>query len=161
MPFLTPFLRYNRPMRAIVQRVKYAKCHIDAKVYSEIKQGFLVLVGFKDSDNGSEIVKVAKKVAKLRVFADEEGKMNKDLKSVNGAILSISQFTLYGDCAKGNRPSFIAAKEPVAASAMYDAFNAELRTYGIEVQTGIFQSDMQIESVNDGPVTIIIDSDAL
>ena len=148
-------------MRAIVQRVKYAKCHIDGKVHSTINQGFLVLVGFKDSDGDNEIIKVAKKVANLRVFSDEEGKMNKDLKSVSGEILSISQFTLYGDCAKGNRPSFIAAKEPVEASAMYDAFNAELKTYGIEVKTGIFQSDMQIESVNDGPVTIIIDSDTL
>ncbi len=154
-------MRYNRPMRAIVQRVKYAKCHIGGEVYSEIQQGFLVLVGFKDSDSDIEIAKVAKKVAKLRVFSDEEGKMNKDLESISGEILSISQFTLYGDCAKGNRPSFIEAKEPTLASTMYDSFNKELRTYGIEVKTGIFQSDMQIESVNDGPVTIIIDSDTL
>lgn len=148
-------------MRVVVQRVKYCRCHIDGKVYSEIDQGFLVLVGIKDSDSELEVAKVAKKVSGLRVFEDDEGKMNLDLKTVGGKVMSISQFTLYADCAKGNRPSFIKAMRPKRANELYMYFNTLLKEAGLEVECGIFQSDMKVELVNDGPVTIIIDSEEL
>lgn len=148
-------------MRVIVQRVKYAKCHIDNQISGEINQGFMCLVGIKDDDTKADIEKVAKKLIGLRIFDDEDGKMNLDLKNVNGKILSISQFTLYADCKKGNRPSFIMAKKPREASELYDYFNELLRNANIEVETGIFGADMKIELVNDGPVTIILDTKEL
>ncbi len=148
-------------MRVVIQRVKYAKCHIDKKVYSEIDKGFMILVGIKDDDTKKEVEKVAKKVSSLRVFEDEEGKMNLDLKAVSGSILSISQFTLYADVKKGNRPSFIKAMKPPVASDLYDYFNKLLEESGFIVKTGIFGADMQIEMINDGPVTIIIDTEDL
>lgn len=148
-------------MRIIIQRVKYAKCIIDEVIHSEIQDGFMILVGIKEGDEKADIEKVAKKVAKMRIFTDENDKMNLDLDSINGKILSISQFTLYADCAKGNRPSFSLAMKPPMASDLYDYFNDCLRGYGIEVQTGIFGADMKIEMINDGPVTIFIDSEDL
>ncbi len=148
-------------MRVVVQRVNYAKCHIDGKVYSEINKGFMILVGIKDSDSEKEVEKVAKKVIGLRIFEDEGGKMNLDLNKVNGSVLSISQFTLYADCKKGNRPSFTKAKSAQEADRLYRYFNKLLSDGGLEVKAGIFQSYMQIEIVNDGPVTIIIDSEEL
>lgn len=148
-------------MRVIIQRVKYAKCIIDGAIHSEIEDGFMVLVGIKEGDTKSEIEHVAKKVAKMRVFTDENDKMNLDLAAINGKVLSISQFTLYADCAKGNRPSFSMAMKPPMASDLYDYFNECLRTYDLDVKTGIFGADMKIDMVNDGPVTIFIDSDDL
>jgi D-tyrosyl-tRNA(Tyr) deacylase len=144
-------------MRVVVQRVKNASCVIDGKLYSQIDTGYLLLVGFTHTDGLKEIKYLAKKIANLRVFEDENGKMNLSLKAVNGKILSISQFTLYADTKDGNRPAFIKAMNPVEASKLYDLFNEELRTYDIEVLTGQFGADMKINLLNDGPVTIIYD----
>lgn len=144
-------------MRVVVQRVKRASCTIDGSIYSKIKEGYLLLVGFTHTDTMKEVKYLAKKIAGLRVFEDENGKMNLSLKAIGGKILSISQFTLYADTKDGNRPAFINAMNPSDASKLYDAFNEELRTYDIEVYTGIFGADMKIDLLNDGPVTIIYD----
>lgn len=144
-------------MRVVVQRVTKASCTINGKVYSKIDKGYLLLVGFTHTDSMKEVKYLAKKIANLRVFEDENQKMNLSLKTVGGKILSISQFTLYADTKDGNRPAFIKAMNPKDATILYDLFNEELRTYDIEVQTGIFGADMKIELVNDGPVTIIYD----
>ena len=144
-------------MRVVVQRVKRASCTIDGSIYSEIKEGYLLLVGFTHTDTIKEVKYLAKKIAGLRVFEDENGKMNLSLKAVGGKILSISQFTLYADTKDGNRPAFIKAMNPSEASRLYDLFNEELKTYDIEVYTGIFGADMKIDLLNDGPVTIIYD----
>ena len=144
-------------MRVVVQRVSNASCSIDGKLYSEIGKGYLLLVGFTHTDSIKEVKYLAKKIANLRVFEDENGKMNLSLKTVNGKILSISQFTLYADTKDGNRPAFINAMKPQEASNLYDLFNEELRTYDIEVLTGVFGADMKINLLNDGPVTIIYD----
>ena len=144
-------------MRVVVQRVLNASCTIDGKLYSEIEKGYLLLVGFTHSDSIKEVKYLAKKIANLRVFEDENGKMNLSLKTVNGKILSISQFTLYADTKDGNRPAFINAMKPQEASKLYDMFNEELRGYDIEVLTGVFGADMKINLINDGPVTIIYD----
>lgn len=147
-------------MRVVVQRVKYAKCHIDGQTYSSIERGFMCLVGLKEGDSLADVEKMADKVSKLRIFDDDQGKMNLDLKAVGGSVLSISQFTLYGDAKKGNRPSFIAAMAPDQAVKLYDAFNEYLKSKGIETQSGIFGADMKIELVNDGPITILLDSES-
>ena len=144
-------------MRVVVQRVLNASCTIDGKLYSEIQKGYLLLVGFTHTDSIKEVKYLAKKIANLRVFEDENGKMNLSLKTVNGKILSISQFTLYADTKDGNRPAFINAMKPQEASNLYDLFNEELRNYDIEVLTGVFGADMKINLINDGPVTIIYD----
>ena len=144
-------------MRVVVQRVLNASCTIDGELYSEIEKGYLLLVGFTHSDSVKEVKYLAKKIANLRVFEDENGKMNLSLKAVNGKILSISQFTLYADTKDGHRPAFINAMKPQEASSLYDLFNEELRTYDIEVLTGVFGADMKIKLLNDGPVTIIYD----
>lgn len=144
-------------MRVVVQRVTKASCTINGEVYSKIDKGYLLLVGFTHTDSMKEVKYLAKKIANLRVFEDENQKMNLSLKTVGGKILSISQFTLYADTKDGNRPAFIKAMNPKDATILYDLFNEELRTYDIEVQTGIFGADMKIELVNDGPVTIIYD----
>lgn len=144
-------------MRVVVQRVKNASCVIDEKLYSQIDTGYLLLVGFTHTDTLKKVKYLAKKIANLRVFEDENGKMNLSLKAVNGKILSISQFTLYADTKDGNRPAFVKAMNPVEASKLYDLFNEELGTYDIEVLTGQFGADMKINLLNDGPVTIIYD----
>ncbi len=148
-------------MRLVVQRVKHASCTIDGNVTGLINQGFMVLVGFGEDDNEEVVTKMANKLSKLRVFEDENGKMNLGLKDINGAILSISQFTLYADCSKGNRPSFNLAMKPESASKLYDYFNLVLNDLGFDVQKGIFGADMKIDLLNDGPVTIIMDSKEL
>lgn len=144
-------------MRVVVQRVKKASCTIEGSVYSKIDTGYLLLVGFTHSDTLKEVKYLAKKIAGLRVFEDENGKMNLSLKTVGGKILSISQFTLYADTKDGNRPAFINAMKPDEASKLYDLFNEELSGYDIEVLTGVFGAHMEIELLNDGPVTIIYD----
>ena len=144
-------------MRVVVQRVMKASCVIDGNTYSSIEKGFLLLVGFTNGDTTAEADYIAKKIAGLRVFEDENGKMNLSLDKVNGDILSISQFTLYADTRYGNRPSFTDALNPTLASELYDYFNEKLRSYSIEVKTGVFGADMKIELINDGPVTIIYD----
>ena len=148
-------------MRVVLQRVKYAQVKVNDACIGKIEKGFMLLVGITQDDTLETIQKVAKKCAVLRIFEDEEGKMNLSLEDVQGDILSISQFTLYADCKKGRRPSFVKAAKGEQANALYEAFNEELRNYGIHVETGEFGADMKVELLNDGPVTILLDSDEL
>ena len=146
-------------MRIVLQRCSRAEVRIDGQVVGQIGKGFMVLVGITDGDTRAEVELLAKKVAQLRVLEDAEGKMNLALKDIGGAVLSISQFTLYADCRKGNRPSFIRAARPEVAEPLYNYFNDVLRSqYGLQVETGRFGADMKVDFVNDGPVTIILDS---
>jgi len=146
-------------MRVVLQRCSRAEVRIDGEQVGQIGTGFVLLVGVTDGDTAAEADILAKKVAQMRVFEDAEGKMNLALKDVGGAILSISQFTLYADCRKGNRPSFIKAARPETASPLYDYFNQTLREqYGLQVETGRFGADMKVDFINDGPVTILLDS---
>ena len=149
-------------MRIVVQRCLRAEVRIDGRTVGQIGQGFMLLVGITEKDTQAEAELLAKKIAQLRVFEDSEGKMNLAIRDVGGAILSISQFTLYADCRKGNRPSFIRAARPEQASPLYDYFNETLReTYGLTVETGRFGADMKVDFINDGPVTILLDTDEL
>ena len=149
-------------MRVIVQRCSRAEVRIDGSSVGKIGQGFMLLVGITETDTTADADLLAKKIAQLRVFEDEAGKMNLAIRDVGGAILSISQFTLYADCRKGNRPSFIRAARPEQASPLYAYFNETLRTtYGLTVETGRFGADMKVDFINDGPVTILLDTDEL
>ncbi|HNZ78240.1 MAG TPA: D-aminoacyl-tRNA deacylase [Bacilli bacterium] len=141
-------------MKIVLQRVKKAKCTVDGKITGAIEQGYLLLVGYTHGDDLQKNQRAAKKIANLRIFEDENEKMNLDIKKVNGKILAISQFTLYANTNDGNRPSFIEALHPVPAKELYLDFCKELRTYGLEVYEGIFGAHMDIELINDGPVTI-------
>lgn len=146
-------------MRVIVQRTTHATVRINGAEIGHIDRGFMLLVGVTHTDTQDDADYIAKKVAQLRVFEDAEGKMNLSIKDINGAILSVSQFTLNGDVRHGNRPSFIQAARPEQALPLYEYFNTRLRTgYGLHVETGRFGADMQVDFINDGPVTIIIDS---
>ena len=146
-------------MKIVLQRCSRAEVRIDGKVAGKIGRGFVVLVGITHSDTREDADFLAKKVAGMRVFEDTEGKMNLSLAEVGGQILSISQFTLYGNARKGNRPSFIEAARPEVAEPLYEYFNQVLREqYGLHVETGRFGANMQVDFVNDGPVTIIVDS---
>lgn len=145
-------------MRVVLQRVKSAKVTVDEQVIGKVGKGYMLLVGFTHGDSVEDIDYIARKVANARLFADENGKINLSIKQVEGAILSVSQFTLYASTKKGNRPSFGAAQDPEIAKENYHYFNEKLRSYGIEVQTGQFGADMDVELVNDGPITIIYDS---
>ena len=143
-------------MRVVVQRSGKAKLKSDGKDYSSIEKGLMILVGFTEGDGLDEIKWMVNKVVNLRIFDDEEGVMNKSILDVGGEILSVSQFTLYGDCKKGSRPSYIKALNGDKASPLYDKFNEELSKY-VKVSTGVFGSDMEINFTNIGPVTIIIE----
>lgn len=145
-------------MRVVIQRVKHASVTIDGNVNGKINDGFLVLLGIASTDNKQDVDYLVKKIVNLRVFTDENGKMNLGLKSVSGGLLIVSQFTLYGDCKDCNRPSFTAAAKPDVAIPLYEYFIAECKKQIPVVQTGIFGADMKVELLNDGPVTIIIDS---
>ncbi len=145
-------------MKLIVQRSKQSSVSVKQKTVGKINFGLVVLVGFTHTDTLNDIKSLAKKVVNLRIFDDENHIMNKSILDVNGSILSISQFTLYADTKKGNRPSYINSMKASEASKMYDLFNEELRKYDVEVQTGIFQADMLVNITNDGPVTIILES---
>lgn len=146
-------------MRIVVQRCSRAEVRIDGEIVGKIAKGFVILVGFTTEDTEKEVEILAKKVAGMRVFEDADGKMNLSLAEVSGAILSISQFTLYGDARKGNRPSFIKAARPEIAEPLYNRLNEILRNqYGIPVETGRFGADMKVDFINDGPVTILLDS---
>ena len=145
-------------MKIIVQKVAHSNVVIDNKTNGEIQKGFMVLVGFTHDDTNAIIDKMVDKMINLRIFEDENGKLNLSLKDVNGSILSISQFTLYADCKKGRRPSFIDAAKPDLAIPLYNYFNDKIKEYGIHVETGIFGADMKVTLLNDGPVTIILDS---
>ena len=145
-------------MRAVIQRVKGAKVTVDNKVVGSINQGFVVLLGVTHEDSIEDIKYLAEKIVNLRIFEDEQGKLNLSLVDIQGEILSVSQFTLYADCRKGRRPSFTNAAPPEVANNLYLEFNDYLRELGIKVATGVFQAHMDVELVNDGPVTIILDS---
>jgi len=146
-------------MRAVVQRVKSANVKVEGKPVSEIGAGVLIFLGVAHEDTATEIAYIANKVANLRIFEDEEGKMNCSLLDTGGAALVVSQFTLYGDCRKGRRPSFIKAARPELANALYEQFITALEQQNIPTQGGTFQAMMDVELVNDGPVTILLDSD--
>lgn len=144
-------------MKVVIQRVQQASCTIDNVITGQIEKGYMILVGFGPNDNEEIVNKMVKKIINLRIFEDENEKMNYNLQKVQGSILSISQFTLYANCNEGNRPSFAGAMKPEEATLLYDYFNNQLRNQNINVQTGVFGADMQISLINDGPVTIILE----
>lgn len=144
-------------MKLVIQRVKEASVEVDKKVVGEIDKGFLVLIGIKAGDTKEQADYLVKKVCNLRVFTDENDKMNLSLKDVNGKLLIVSQFTLYGNCNDGNRPSFVEAARPEEAIPLYEYFCNECAKKEIEVQRGIFGADMKVQLLNDGPVTIVIE----
>lgn len=145
-------------MRAVVQRVTSARVIVDGSVSGEIAAGLLVLVAVGGEDTAATASVMAEKVTNLRIFNDEQGKMNRSVLDVGGAILAVSQFTLYGDARGQRRPSFIQAAPPERGKALYDEFVGALQTLGVPVETGVFQTHMSVELVNDGPVTILLDS---
>ncbi|XGK32215.1 D-aminoacyl-tRNA deacylase [Lactobacillus acidophilus] len=144
-------------MRVVIQRVDHAQVDIDGKTVGNIGKGFLLLVGIKNGDDLSVIKKAADKIAKMRIFEDEEGKTNLSLKDVNGEILSVSQFTLMANTKKGNRPSFVEAMRPPMSKELWEDFNKELENDGFHVETGEFGADMKVSLENDGPFTIVLD----
>ena len=144
-------------MRAVIQRVQRARVTIDGEVAGEIGVGLLVLLGVTYSDKEEQANWLAEKIVGLRIFADDDGKMDRDVTEAGGAVLVVSQFTLYGDCRKGRRPSFVDAAAPPIAIPLYEAFVNGVKRLGIPVATGRFGADMQVELVNDGPVTLIVD----
>ena len=144
-------------MRVLVQRCDKALVRVNDNVVGSINKGLMILVGFTEGDNFDTIKYMTDKVVNLRVFDDENGIMNKSLLDKSYSILSVSQFTLYGDASKGRRPSYINALNGSLAKPLYDKFNEELRKYGVEVETGIFGADMKVELINDGPVTIMLE----
>ena len=148
-------------MRAVVTRVTEASVSIDGLVCGAIEQGFLILLGVTHEDTAAQGKKLADKICSLRVFSDEQGQMNRSLADVDGKLLVISQFTLYGNCKKGRRPDFLAAARPETALALYEQFVEACRAQGFTVETGTFGANMQVSSVNDGPVTLLLDTDTL
>ncbi len=145
-------------MRAVVQRVKHSQVTVEEKVVGKIQSGLMVLLGVEDGDAHKDVQYMIDKVTNLRIFEDEEGKMNCSIKDVGGDVLAVSQFTLLGDCRKGRRPSFINAARPDAANNLYEAFVEGVRTQGLTVETGVFQAEMLVDIANDGPVTLLLDS---
>ncbi|WP_078390867.1 D-aminoacyl-tRNA deacylase [Shouchella patagoniensis] len=145
-------------MRVVVQRAKEAKVQVDEKTIGQIDKGLVLLVGISNEDNENDVRFCAEKIANLRIFEDETGKMNFSVLENEGAILSISQFTLYGDCKKGRRPNFMKAAKPDYANILYEQFNQLLIERGLKVETGKFGAMMDVSLVNDGPVTLIIES---
>ncbi len=147
-------------MKILVQRVKNAQVEVEGKTVGKIEKGFLVLLGVTHTDTKKEADYLAKKLCNLRVFTDENDKMNLALKDINGELLIVSQFTLYADCTSGNRPSFINAAKPEMANELYEYFCLECEKNGIKVEKGIFGANMQVSLTNDGPVTILIEKEA-
>ena len=148
-------------MRAVLTRVKHASVTIDGKVHGQIGEGFLILLGITHEDTEAQAVKLADKLTGLRIFEDENGKMNRGLDEVKGELLVVSQFTLYGNCKKGRRPEFLAAARPDVAIPLYEKFVQLCRDKGFHTETGEFGAYMQVDSLNDGPLTIILDTDTL
>ena len=142
-------------MKLVIQRVKSASVSIDGRVYNAIQQGLLLLVGVGPEDQQEDLDYAVRKIVNMRIFSDDEGKMNLSVKDIQGEILSVSQFTLFADTKKGNRPAFTGAAKPDMAEAFYQEFNQELAKE-VSVEAGVFGADMQVELVNDGPVTIIL-----
>ena len=147
-------------MKAVIQRVREAEIKVDGQSIGKIDKGYLILVGFCNGDDDQIIEKMVRKILDLRIFEDEAGKMNLNIRDAGGEILSVSQFTLYADCRKGNRPGFTDAARAEDASRMYDRFN-ELLKEQIHTETGKFQADMKVSLLNDGPFTVILDSEEL
>ncbi|HLR92028.1 MAG TPA: D-aminoacyl-tRNA deacylase [Atopostipes sp.] len=145
-------------MRVVIQRVSKASVKADGKENGEIGLGFLLLVGVEEEDTSEDVAYLTRKISNMRIFEDDEGKMNLSLREVDGDILSISQFTLHADTKKGNRPSFVKAANPEKADKLYEELNQNLRDEGFKVETGVFGADMAVSLVNDGPVTILVDS---
>ena len=145
-------------MRAVIQRVERASVSVEGEIRGQVGAGFLVLIGVEEGDGDADFRYIAEKVPNLRVFEDEQGKMNRSLLDVGGEVLAVSQFTLLGDARGGRRPSFIAAARPETADPMYERLVAEWRARGIRVETGVFGAHMKVALVNDGPVTILLDS---
>lgn len=150
-------LCYNGNMKIVIQRVKSASVSIDGLIKEKIDSGLLLLVGVEDADTGWDLEYAVRKITQMRIFSDEQGKMNCSIQEIKGEILSISQFTLYASTKKGNRPSFSGAGKPDFAEAFYENFNEKL-VEAVPTKSGVFGADMQIELVNDGPVTIILDT---
>jgi len=148
-------------MRAVIQRVTEASVRIEGEVVGEISQGLMVLIGVEEGDGEADLKYMAEKVPNLRIFEDENGKMNRSLLDIGGQILAVSQFTLLGDARGGRRPSFITAARPETANPMYERLVAQWRARGIHVETGRFGADMKVGLINDGPVTILMDSHKL
>lgn len=146
-------------MRALVQRITYSSLKVDGELKAKTGKGLIVYLGVKKGDSEEEVEYVAKKVAGLRVFEDEQGKMNLSVKDVGGEILAVSQFTLYGDTKKGFRPSFFDAEEPTLANELFELFKEKVSVQGIHVESGIFGADMKIEYLNDGPVSVMIEKE--
>lgn len=145
-------------MRAVIQRVERASVSVEGEIRGQIGAGFLVLIGVEEGDGDADVRYIAEKVPNLRVFEDEQGKMNRSLLDVGGELLAVSQFTLLGDARGGRRPSFITAARPETADPMYERLVADWRARGIRVETGVFGAHMKVSLVNDGPVTILLDS---
>ena len=145
-------------MRAVVQRVKKTQLRVDGELISEIPFGLTVFLGIKTGDTEREAAQIVKKIANLRIFEDENEKMNLSVKDVGGEVLLVSQFTLYGDASKGNRPSFTLAERPEKAEPLYEYAVNELKNHGVVVKKGVFGADMKIEQYNDGPVTILLEA---
>ena len=146
-------------MRVVLQRVLWARVHAEGTLTGEIGPGGCLLVGITHQDGPRDVEWMAEKIAHLRVFEDGEGKLNRSLLESGGSVLAVSQFTLYGDCRRGRRPSFTEAARPEVAAGLYDAFVEALRARGLEVRTGVFQAQMRVELANDGPVTLILESE--
>lgn len=145
-------------MRVVLQRVAHASVTVDEKVIGKIQRGFLLLVGVTHDDAMEDMEYLVRKIVQMRIFEDEEGKLNRSIQDIGGEILSVSQFTLYAETKKGNRPSFSKAAPGDVAIEMFEQFNGLLRETGIPVETGLFGADMKVELLNDGPVTILLDS---
>ncbi|MBG15916.1 MAG: D-tyrosyl-tRNA(Tyr) deacylase [Crocinitomicaceae bacterium] len=145
-------------MRLVLQRVKKASVFVDNRVVGEIGLGLLVLLGVEQNDDKEDVLWLVKKLLGIRVLSDENGKMNLSLKQVNGSVLVVSQFTLHASTKKGNRPSYMNAAEPKKANEFYEEFILQIKNEGVQVQTGVFGANMQVELINDGPVTIVLDS---
>ena len=148
-------------MRAVLTRVKHASVAIDGRIHGQIGEGFPILLGVTHEDTEAQAVKLAEKLTSLRIFEDENGKMNRGLDEVQGQLLVISQFTLYGNCKKGRRPEFLAAARPEVAIPLYEKFVQVCRDKGFHTETGEFGAYMQVESLNDGPLTLVVDTDQL
>lgn len=145
-------------MRVVLQRAKEASVKVNGNITGQINNGLVILVGVTHEDTEKDVQYLAEKIVHLRIFEDEQGKMNLSLKDIGGKILSISQFTLYGDCRKGRRPNFMQAAKPDYANELYEQLNDQLRALGVEVETGFFGEHMEVSLINDGPVTIILDT---
>lgn len=156
---LKEILNQQEKMRGVIQRVSSASVSIGGDIAGKIEKGIVIFLGIRTGDNRDDLKWLAEKVVNLRIFEDHQGKMNRSLKDINGQMLIISQFTLYGDCRKGRRPGFSRAAPPQTAEPLYEDFIQEIKERGITTASGTFQADMQVELVNDGPVTLLLDSE--